>query len=172
MSDRRTSGQLFFMAVLYTLFFRSSRGILTKNYRNYYKAVTVKRDSFHYSVILLTKPCFRSYKSCNLSHFCHFLKFLLQCDPLPEKICRPPFFMPFLHVFYRFSRCPGNWNLPAGRVPSRAQDMCGRFCPDPLGIVQWFDKLVFVEMFDAWNAGRRSTRQGLPCVRGAVSEAD
>ena len=30
---------------------------------------------------------------------------------------------------------------PQGGRPGRAQDMCSRFCPDPLGIVLWFDKL-------------------------------
>ena len=142
-SDRRTSGQLFFMAVLYTLFSHSSRGILTKNYRNYYKAVTVKRDSFHYSVILLTKPCFRSYKSCNLSHFCHFLKFLLQCDPLPEKICRPPFSCRFHMFFIVFPAARGIGICPQGGQPSRALDMCNRSFPDPLGIVLRCDKLEF-----------------------------
>ena len=136
-SDRRTSGQLFFMAVLYTLFSHSSRGILTKNYRNYYKAVTVKRDSFHYSVILLTKPCFRSYKSCNLSHFCHFLKFLLQCDPLPEKICRPSFFMPFLHVYFVFP-LPGELEF-ARRAGSQAVRWICVIVPSLTRSVSFFD---------------------------------
>ena len=34
---------------------------------------------------------------------------------------------------------------PQGGRPSRAQDMCSRFCPAPLGIVLWFDKLEFFE---------------------------
>ena len=102
-SDRRTSGQLFFMAVLYTLFSHSSRGILTKNYRNNYKAVTAKRVSFYYSVILLTKAYFKSRKSCILSHFFHFLKFLLQCSPLHENTSQHPFPIPFLQNVSRFS---------------------------------------------------------------------
>ena len=114
----RTPGQLFFMAVLYTLFCHSSRENLTKNYRNYYKAVTAKIDSFHNSVILLTKPCFRSYKSCNLSHFYHFLKFLLQCDPLPTNTSQRPFFMPFLHVYFVFP-LPGELEF-ARRAGSQA----------------------------------------------------
>ena len=39
---------------------------------------------------------------------------------------------------------------PAGQGPdpqggrlSRAEDMCSRSCPDPLGIAAWFDKLEF-----------------------------
>ena len=36
---------------------------------------------------------------------------------------------------------------PQGGRPSRAQDRCSRFCPDPLGIVLWFDKLDFAELF-------------------------
>ena len=81
----RTPGQLFFMAVLYTLFIHSSRENLTKNYRNYYKAVTAKINSFHYSVILLTKPYFNPAKSCILSHFSFFLNFLLQCQNFPVR---------------------------------------------------------------------------------------
>ena len=81
----RTPGQLFFMAVLYTLFCHSSRENLTKNYRNYYKAVTAKIDSFHNSVILLTIPHFDSFKSCILSHFFLFLKFLLQRGNFPVR---------------------------------------------------------------------------------------
>ena len=30
-----------------------------------------------------------------------------------------------------------------GRQPSRAQNMCNRFCPAPLGIVLWCSKLEF-----------------------------
>ena len=32
---------------------------------------------------------------------------------------------------------------PQGGQPSRAQDMCSRFCPTPLGIVLWYGKLEF-----------------------------
>ena len=128
MSDRRTSGQLFFMAVLYTLFFRSSRGILTKNYRNYYKAVTVKIDSFHNSVILLTKAYFKSRKSCILSHFFHFLKFLLQCSPLHENTSQHPFPIPFLQNVSRLSSaalqigiCRAVWAAVRGADAVRAK---------------------------------------------------
>ena len=41
-----------------------------------------------------------------------------------------------------------------------------------IGFIQQADKLEFVELFGEWFAGRRGTRQGLPCVRGAVSVAD
>ena len=81
----RKPGQLFFMAVLYTLFFHSSRENLTKNYRNYYKAVTVKCVSFYNSVILLTNTHFYPSKSCILSHFFLFLKFLLQRRNFPVR---------------------------------------------------------------------------------------
>ena len=81
----RKPGQLFFMAVLYTLFFHSSRENLTKNYRNYYKAVTVKCVSFYNSVILLTNTHFYPSKSCILSHFFLFLKFLLQRGNFPVR---------------------------------------------------------------------------------------
>lgn len=84
-SWERTPGQLFFMAVLYTLFCHSSRENLTKNYRNYYKVVTAKIDSFHNSVILLTIPHFESSKSCILSYFFLFLKFLLQSGNFPVR---------------------------------------------------------------------------------------
>ena len=36
------------------------------------------------------------------------------------------------------------------------------------GLTNW----EFVELFGKWYAGRCRMRQGLPCVRGAVSEAD
>ena len=81
----RTPGQLFFMAVLYTLFFHSSRENLTKNYRNYYKAVTAKCVSFYNSVILLTNTHFYPSKSCILSYFFLFLKFLLQRGNFPVR---------------------------------------------------------------------------------------
>ena len=35
---------------------------------------------------------------------------------------------------------------PQGGQPGRAQDMCSRFCPAPLGNVLWFDKLEFAEV--------------------------
>ena len=81
----RTPGQLFFMAVLYTLFFHSSRENLTKNYRNYYKAVTARCVSFYNSVILLTNTHFYPSKSCILSYFFLFLKFLLQRGNFPVR---------------------------------------------------------------------------------------
>ena len=49
------------------------------------------------------------------------------------------------------------------RLPGRARSqavtnlMCVRFCPDPLGVV-------------LWCAVGRGTRQGLPCVKGAVAK--
>ena len=53
-------------------------------------------------------------------------------------------------VFYIFSdshRRAANWNL-ARRAGGQAVTnlVCGRFCPDPLGIVLWYDKLEFEEV--------------------------
>ena len=36
-----------------------------------------------------------------------------------------------------------SFRIDAGQRSSRAQDMCSRFCPAPLGIVLWYGKLEF-----------------------------
>ena len=48
----------------------------------------------------------------------------------------------------------------------------GGFYSAAEGVKSENEKLEFVGLFGQWCAGGCGTRQGLPCVRGAVSEAD